>query len=211
MPRFQVAAQFAAGDDHAMHLVRAIRQAQGALCHVHARQGRVLGNAQGTVHLDRLVDDADRDIGHRSLDHRDPDPRLLRVRVIHHPGGLEGEQARLVDRLAAEREYDEDKRRRLIVALAMSLAKTVKDNRVDFDGEGDHSKAFVELLNERMSEYAGFAYSDGEPGFQLRRRVGEHVQAVMGEKDNKWVPDQVMEIEIPDALKVFKRVVRGLI
>lgn len=117
----------------------------------------------------------------------------------------------LVDRLAADKEYDEDRRRQLVVALAMSLAKTVKDNRVDFDGEGDHSKAFVELLNERMSEYAGFSYSDGEPGFQLRHRAGEHVQAVMGKKDNKWVPDQVMDIEIPDAMKVFKRVVRGLI
>jgi hypothetical protein len=117
----------------------------------------------------------------------------------------------LVDRLAADKEYDEDRRRRLIVALAMSLAKTVKDNRVDFDGEGDHSRVFVELLNQRMSEYAGFSYSDGEPGFQLRRRVGEHVQAVMGKKDNKWVPDQVMEIEIPEAMKVFRRVVRGLV
>jgi len=117
----------------------------------------------------------------------------------------------LVDRLAADKEYGEDKRRQLVVALAMNLAKTVKDNRVDFDGEGDHSKAFVERLNERMSEYAGFSYSDGEPGFQLRRRVGDHVQAVMGEKDNKWVPDQVMDIEIPEAMKVFRRVVRGLI
>ena len=117
----------------------------------------------------------------------------------------------VIDRLAVDREYDDDARRRLVVATAMNLAKTVKDNRVDFDGEGEHSQVFVELLNERMSEYAGFSYSDGEPGFQLRRRVGEHVQAVMGEKDNKWVPDQVMDIEIPDALKVFKRVVRGLI
>jgi hypothetical protein len=117
----------------------------------------------------------------------------------------------LVDRMAADKDYDEDKRRQLIVALAMNLAKTVKDNRIDFDGEGEHSRVFVELLNERMSEYAGFSYSDGEPGFQLRRRVGEHVQAVMGEKDNKWVPDQVMDIEIPDAMKVFKRVVRGLV
>ena len=117
----------------------------------------------------------------------------------------------LVDRLAVEREYDDEKRRKLVVALAMNLAKSVQDNRVDFNGEGEHGKAFVELLNDRMSEYAGFLYSDGEPGFQLRRRVGEHVQAVMGEKDNKWVPDQVMDIEIPDALKVFKRVVRGLV
>jgi hypothetical protein len=117
----------------------------------------------------------------------------------------------VVDRLLADKNYDEDKRRQMIVSLAMGLAKTVKDNRVDFDGEGDHSQAFVELLNARMSEYAGFAYIDNEPGFQLRRRVGEHVQAVMGEKDNKWVTDQVMDIELPDALKAFKRVVRGLI
>ena len=117
----------------------------------------------------------------------------------------------VVDRLLVEKEFEEEDRRKLIVALAMSLAKTIKDNRVDFVGEGDHSQAFVELLNERMSEYAGFAYTDGEPGFQLRRRVGEHVQQKMGEKDNKWVPDQVMDIEIPDAMKVFKRVMRGLI
>lgn len=117
----------------------------------------------------------------------------------------------VVDRLLAEKAYEEEDRRKLIVALAMSLAKSIKDNRVDFDGEGDHSQVFVELLNERMSEYAEFAYTDGEPGFQLRRRAGEHVQQKMGEKDNKWVLDQVMDIEIPDAMKTFKRVVRGLI
>ena len=116
----------------------------------------------------------------------------------------------VVDRLASEWEYDEGSRRELIVALAKSLTKTMHDNRVDFEGEGDYRDAFVQLLNERMSEYAGFSYVDGEPGFQLRRRVGEHVQVRMGAKDNKWVPDQIMDIEIPEAMKVFKRVVRSL-
>jgi hypothetical protein len=37
------------------------------------------------------------------------------------------------------------------------------------------------------------------------------VQAMMGAKDNKWVPDQILEIEIPEAMKVFKRVIRSLI
>ncbi len=79
-----------------MHLVRAIRQAQGALGHVHAGQRRILGNTQGAEHLDRLVDDADGHIGHRGLDHGDPDPRLLGIDIVHHPGGLEGQQARLL-------------------------------------------------------------------------------------------------------------------
>jgi len=116
----------------------------------------------------------------------------------------------VVDRLASERDFDEDSRRVLITALAKSLTKTMHDNRVDFEGEGEYRDAFVRLLNERMSEYAGFNYTDGEPGFQLRRRVGEHVQAMMGAKDNRWVPDQILEIEIPEAMKVFRRVVRIL-
>ena len=116
-----------------------------------------------------------------------------------------------VDRLVSERGFEEAKRRELITALAKSLAKTMHDNRVDFEGEGNHREVFVNLLNERMSEYAGFNYIDGEPGFQLRRRVGEHVQAMMGEKNNKWVPDQVIEIEIPEAMKVLKKAARNLV
>ena len=104
-----------------------------------------------------------------------------------------------------------------MIALAMNLAKTMKDNRRDADGEAgvqhdiDYSGQFIELLNARMSEYAGFSYDGDQPGFQLRRRTGEHVRDVMGAKDNKWIPDQVMDIEIPDAMKVINRVLKSLV
>jgi hypothetical protein len=63
-----------------------------------------------------------------------------------------------------------------------------------------------------MAEYSNFTFEeDNQPGFQVRRCVGEHVRDVMGEKDNKWIPDQVMDIEIPDAMKAYKRVVRGVL
>ena len=63
-----------------------------------------------------------------------------------------------------------------------------------------------------MNEYSNFTFEQGnQPGFQVRRCVGEHVRDVMGEKDNKWIPDQVMDIEIPDAMKAFKRVTRGVL
>ena len=118
----------------------------------------------------------------------------------------------VVDRMTSEQEYSEEKRHDLITAIALNLAKTMHDNRIDVNDEKDDYKGqFIQLLNERMAEYAGFAYDEKEPGFQMRRRCGEHVTEVMGEKDNKWVTDQVMDIEIPDALKTFKKVSRNLL
>ena len=118
----------------------------------------------------------------------------------------------VVDRMASQKEYSEEARRELVTALALNLAKTMHDNRLDVNEEkGDYRAAFIELMNQRMAEYAGFSFDGEEPGFQLRRRVGEHVTQVMGEKDKKWVTDQVMDIEIPDALKTFKKVTRSLL
>lgn len=118
----------------------------------------------------------------------------------------------VVDRMTSEKEYSEDERRDLITALALNLAKTMHDNRMDVNEEKEDYKAqFVQLLNERMAEYADFAYDGNEPGFQMRRRCGEHVTEVMGEKDKKWVTDQIMDIEIPDALKTFKKVARNIL
>jgi len=118
----------------------------------------------------------------------------------------------VVDRMTSEKEYLEDKRRDLITALALNLAKTMHDNRLDVNEEKkDYKAEFIQLLNERMNEYSSFAYDGNEPGFQMRRRCGQHVTEVMGEKDKKWVTDQIMDIEIPDALKTFKKVARNLI
>lgn len=118
----------------------------------------------------------------------------------------------VVDRMVSEKEYSDNDRRELINAMAINLAKTMHDNRRDVNEEdADYKSMFIAVLNERMDEYAGFKFDQGEPGFQLRRRVGEHVTEVMGEKDKKWVTDQVMDIEIPDALKTFKKVARDLV
>lgn len=117
----------------------------------------------------------------------------------------------IVDRMVSEKEYTEQGRSDLITAIALSLAKTMHDNRRDIETEGDFQEGFVNLLNERMAEYAGFSFEDGEPGFQLRRRCGDYVTDVMGEVDKKWVTTQIMDIEIPDALKTFKKVARSLL
>ena len=44
----------------------------------------------------------------------------------------------------------------------------------------------------------------------MKRYFGECVSAVIGEKDNKWVTDQVMEIEVPETLPPLKKMLREL-
>lgn len=120
----------------------------------------------------------------------------------------------VVDRVISSKDYAAEDRQALITALALNLAKTMHDNRRDVsdDKETDFRNEYINLMNERMSEYSNFTFEeDNQPGFQVRRCVGEHVRDVMGEKDNKWVPDQVIDIEIPDAMKAFKRVTRGML
>jgi len=136
----------------------------------------------------------------------------------------------VVDRVISSKEFSAEDRQALITALALNLAKTMHDNRRDVsddketdfraeyiadvsdDKETDFRAEYIALMNERMGEYSHFTFEEGnQPGFQVRRCVGEHVRDVMGEKDNKWIPDQVIDIEIPDAMKAFKKVTRGLI
>lgn len=120
----------------------------------------------------------------------------------------------VVDRMVSGKEYTEEDRKDLITEMALNLSKTMHDNRQDVNKDkekADYKEPFIQMMNQRMDEYSAFSFDEGEPGFQLRRRVGEHVQEKMGAKDNKWVTDQVMEIEIPDALKTFKQVARNLL
>ncbi len=115
----------------------------------------------------------------------------------------------LVDRRKAD-ELGQEQRQKFITALAKNLAVQVQDNRADAQGEGEYRKAFIELLNSRAADYAEFGVTDGVPGYNMKRYFGEHVRAVMGAKDNQWITDQVMDIEVPEALKPLDRALPNL-
>jgi len=108
-------------------------------------------------------------------------------------------------------ELEEDERVRFINALGNHLANLVQDNRLDANGPGDHRSVFIQLLNERMDEYSECSYEkDSGPGFNLKRIFGNHVMSVMGKKDNKWIPDYVMDAETPKILQGLQRVMTGM-
>ncbi|HHJ15964.1 MAG TPA: hypothetical protein ENJ80_04625 [Gammaproteobacteria bacterium] len=117
----------------------------------------------------------------------------------------------VTDRLVHDM-LDEEERQRFIVALALKTADTYHDNRVDSEGRGqDFRQPFIEGLNRRLADYAEFSFENGEPGYAFRRYLGESVTSRMGERDRKWITDQVMEIEVPDMLKTLKKGLRDLL
>lgn len=117
----------------------------------------------------------------------------------------------MVDRMVYEF-LDQDQRRELVTAVALHLCDTMQDNRVDATGQGQYRDAFVALLNARMNDYAecGFSKEDG-PSFGLRRVLGGYVRQQMGERDNKWIPDYVMDVEVPKAMKSLGRMLESMI
>jgi hypothetical protein len=115
----------------------------------------------------------------------------------------------LADRLKAG-ELELEERTEFITSLARHLADNMQENRTEAQGKGGYRKALITLLNERAADYAEFSMSDGEPGYAMRRYFGENVRAVMGEKDNQWITDQVMDVEVPEALPPLKKALREL-
>lgn len=117
--------------------------------------------------------------------------------------------AHMADRMVFD-EMTAAERELFINALGRNLANTMQTNCEEVCGAGDYRKEFINLLNDRMNEYSECGYSEKDgPSFSMRRLAGNHVQSVMGEKDNKWIPDYVIDSEIPKLLLGLKRVFKG--
>jgi hypothetical protein len=101
----------------------------------------------------------------------------------------------------------EDERAALIGALVRHLAATMDNNQQDLFGPGEYRKPFIDLLNTRSGEYAGFEYRDGEPGYSCLRYFAGKVADAMAEGDNKWVVEQMIDIEAPEMVRLIRKLV----
>jgi hypothetical protein len=98
-------------------------------------------------------------------------------------------------------------RARLINAVAAHLATTMENNQLDLLGPGDYRAPFIRLLNERFGDYAGFEYPGGEPGYPCVRFFATRVSDAMAGSDNKWVVEQMMDIEAPEMVRLMGKLV----
>jgi hypothetical protein len=115
----------------------------------------------------------------------------------------------VIDRLAYD-VMEEEERQRFVSHLALRLAAILDENMTDEVGPGDYRAAFIDKLNERAEAYAEFGFADEEPSYPFLRYLGVCVNELMG-GDNKWVPEHVMEVEAPAALKTVRRAFKNLL
>lgn len=117
----------------------------------------------------------------------------------------------LIDRMTIER-FDDEDRMRFMTELASKSAKNIEDNMRDILGKGDYRQGFIDSLNQRMSDYAEFHFDieDGGPSFPMRRFFGDLVTQQMGEKNKRWVTDQIIDIEVPEILATLNRSIPNL-
>lgn len=101
----------------------------------------------------------------------------------------------------------EDERAALVSEVVRHLAATMENNQQDLFGPGEYRKAFIDLLNARFGEYAGFAYRDGGPGYDCLRFFAGKVADAMAGGDNKWVVEQMIDIEAPEMVRLVAKLI----
>ncbi|RTZ72930.1 MAG: hypothetical protein DSZ00_07310 [Gammaproteobacteria bacterium] len=118
-------------------------------------------------------------------------------------------QLQVMDRLAAQRlELGDEERQELIVAVARKMGEIVEDNSLDLFGPGDYLQPFFQRINERATEYAEYRYTDEGPSYPFLRHLGYEIQQIMGEsQENRWVIDQVMDV---DGVEVDRKLSRAM-
>lgn len=103
----------------------------------------------------------------------------------------------LSDRLVADT-MDAEQRSRFVSSVGLAAARHLQRNQEDIAGPGNYRDRFVAILNSRSEEYASCTLVANEAGYQMLRALGCHIQDIMGsDQTNKWVIDQVMDIDGP--------------
>lgn len=116
------------------------------------------------------------------------------------------------DRIAYRR-LSEDARSAFTSTLANRVAETHAENESRLlGGELANCKQhFIDQLNQRAGEYAEFRYDESGPEFAFTRYLAYCMNDVMDEKDSGWIIDQMISIEVPEAVEMVEKTFRGLL
>ncbi|MDC9727201.1 MAG: hypothetical protein PSN35_05145 [Candidatus Thioglobus sp.] len=115
-----------------------------------------------------------------------------------------------VDRLTFD-VLDTKQRQELIIALAKQSADYYHENKQERIGPGDHWQEFIQTYNARSQDYSDYEFKDGEPNYLFMRYFAEKVQKSMTDADEKWIVQQICEIQAPKAFKALNKSVQQLV
>jgi len=104
-----------------------------------------------------------------------------------------------------------EQRQELINKLAKQSAFYYQENKEDRIGEGNHWKAFVNTYNQRSQDYSDYDFVNNEPDYHFLRYFAEKIKLAMTDVDEKWIVQQMIEIQAPKAFKKLSQSVDDLV
>ena len=128
----------------------------------------------------------------------------------------------VADRIAHAR-MEAQERIAFTSAMVHHLARILQDSEDDLlgpapQGQPCHGDSFIDLVNELAGHYAEFGADPKlpdepggfEPDFAFLRYLGHRLEATVPPEDRRWVQDQVISIEAPEAVAMLQRSLRDL-
>lgn len=121
----------------------------------------------------------------------------------------------VADRMAYER-LGAEQRVAFVGALVRRMSEVVQDNEIEYLGptaanDPSYADTFIDLFNELAEHYADFGYDAKEgPDFGFVRYLGHRIEPIMPEKDRRWVIEQFMAAEVPDAVALLQKGMNGI-
>lgn len=102
---------------------------------------------------------------------------------------------------------EEDKRQEFIASMVKNNARTLQSSMEDIDGVKDYKQDYFDLINNRLADYSAMPYDEevDDASFQMRAYLGVLIAKVMGEHDNKWIQDHVVELEAKAVVENLKK------
>jgi len=121
----------------------------------------------------------------------------------------------VIDRMAYQR-MDGAARAAFITALVKRVAEILEENedrllRQPDAGQPGSFEQFIDLFNELADHYADFGFDAQGPDFDFVRYLGYRIELLMPKKDQRWVLDQVMAAEVPDAVTYLQKALEGVL
>lgn len=116
------------------------------------------------------------------------------------------------DRIAHAR-MSQEWRGAFVQAIGIRLAEIMQDNIRSLVGDDgyDYKADFIAMLNRRGDDYASFEFPEHSASYPALRYLAMQIREVMEGHDKPWVMDQIMDIEMPEAIGTLKKTLDGLL
>ena len=111
--------------------------------------------------------------------------------------------AHMTDRLMYD-SLDDDQRRRLLTALCIDCQRHYQQNAIEILGFSPDRSVYIDDLNAAMTALSAFRFINRVPSYEMYRFLGANIQQLMGQTQiNKWIIDQIMDVDGPNAYDLF--------